>query len=156
MDFRAKTIIIEGRGDTESGGASAGVKQPHGRFHRCRQPRTRRCRTPTLIDDLAVVDAAATEPKMTQPSMNALIRRLRDRERHGRIITFAKRKCLGGEIGRRARLRIWFRKECRFDPCPRYFFEFLRKPSQPFSGLGRCARLGFRLRSWVAAGRGLY
>ena len=106
MDFRAKTIIIEGRGDTESGGASAGVKQPHGRFHRCRQPRTRRCRTPTLIDDLAVVDAAATEPKMTQASMNALIRRLRDGERHGRIITFAKRKCLGGDIGRRARLRI--------------------------------------------------
>ena len=33
----------------------------------------------------------------------------------------------GGEIGRRARLRIWFRKECRFDPCPRYFSDGMEK-----------------------------
>ena len=31
--------------------------------------------------------------------------------------------CSGGEIGRRARLRIWFRKECGFKSLPEHFLE---------------------------------
>lgn len=31
----------------------------------------------------------------------------------------------GGEIGRRARLRIWFRKECGFESHPEHFPSFL-------------------------------
>src|SRR5438270_13217597 len=42
----------------------------------------------------------------------------------------SKIKGQGGEVGRRARLRIWCRKACRFESCPWQLF--FREGSIPF------------------------
>ena len=65
------------------------------------------CRIVFLITAPPPVGNSAGGPSGSpQAAVNASIRRLRDGQKHGNIKAFAERKCLGGEIGRRARLRI--------------------------------------------------